>query len=39
MYICLSYNTGKRALPDMYAQRPRVSAYISGKAREFRYYN
>ena len=29
----MSYNTGKGALPDIYARRPRVSAYISGKAR------
>ena len=31
--ICNSYNTGTRALPDIYARRPRASAYISGKAR------
>ena len=35
-YLCYSYNTGMRALPDIYARRPRVqcqaSAYISGKA-------
>ena len=35
--ICISYNTGKSALPDIYprhprAQCPRASAYISGKA-------
>ena len=28
----ISYNTGKSALPDIYAQRQRASAYISGKA-------
>ena len=33
IYICNSYNTGKSALPDIYARRPRASAYISGKAR------
>ena len=32
MYVCISYNTGKSALPDIYAQRPRASVYISGKA-------
>ena len=26
--ICISYNTGKSALPDIYARRPRASAYI-----------
>ena len=31
IYICNSYNTGKSALPDIYARCP--SAYISGKAR------
>ena len=31
--ICISYSTGKSALPDIYARRPRASAYISGKAR------
>ena len=31
--ICNSYNTGKSALPDIYARCPRASAYISGKAR------
>ena len=31
--IRISYNTGKSALPDIYAQRLRASAYISGKAR------
>ena len=31
-YICISYNIGKSALPDIYARRPRASAYISGKA-------
>ena len=30
--ICISYNTGKSALPDIYARRLRVSAYTSGKA-------
>ena len=30
--ICISYNTGKSALPDIYAQRLRANAYISGKA-------
>ena len=30
---CISYNTGKSALPNIYALRPRASAYISGKAR------
>ena len=30
---CISYNTGKSALPDIYARCPRASAYISGKAR------
>ena len=37
--FCISYNTGKSALPDIYictmpegTQHPRVSAYISGKA-------
>ena len=29
MYVCNSYNTGKSALPDIYARRPRASAYIS----------
>ena len=29
----ISYNTGKSALPDIYARCPRASAYISGKAR------
>ena len=29
----ISYNTGTRALPDIYAQRLRARAYISGKAR------
>ena len=38
IYIYISYNTGFSALPDIYArhsraQRPRASAYISGKAR------
>ena len=33
IYICNSYNTGTRALPDIYARCPRASAYISGKAR------
>ena len=34
MYVCISYNTSKSALPDIYALtvRPRASAYISGKA-------
>ena len=32
--LCISYNTGKSALPDIYARCPRASAYISGKARE-----
>ena len=31
--VCNSYNTGKSALPDIYARCPRASAYISGKAR------
>ena len=31
--ICNSYNTGRSALPDIYARCPRASAYISGKAR------
>ena len=31
--ICINYNTAKSALSDIYAQRLRVSAYISGKAR------
>ena len=30
--ICISYNIGKSALPDIYVQRSRASAYISGKA-------
>ena len=30
---CISYNTGRSALPDIYARCPRVSVYISGKAR------
>ena len=30
---CINYNTGKSALPDIYARCPRVSEYISGKAR------
>ena len=37
--VCISYNTGKSALPDILictmpegTQRPRASAYISGKA-------
>ena len=29
--ISKSYNTGKSALPDIYAQCPRASAYRSGK--------
>ena len=36
--VCISYNTGKSALPDILictmpegTQRPRASAYISGK--------
>ena len=44
IYICISYNTGKSALPQgstapegecvyIYARRLRVSAYISGNAR------
>ena len=33
IYICISYNTGKSALPDIYARCPRASACISGKAR------
>ena len=24
MYVCISYNTGKSALPDIYVRRPRV---------------
>ena len=38
MYICVSYNTGTRALPGIYtamlkgAQHLRASAYLSGKA-------
>ena len=33
IHICISsYNTGKSALPDIYAWHLRVSAYISGKA-------
>ena len=31
--ISISYNTGKSALPDIYARHLRASAYISGKAR------
>ena len=31
--ICISYNTGKSALPDIYARCLRASAYISGNAR------
>ena len=31
--LCISYNTGKSALPDIYARCPRASAYISGNAR------
>ena len=31
--LCNSCNTGTSALPDMYAQRPRVSVDISGNAR------
>ena len=31
--ICISNNTGKSALPDIYTRRPKASAYISGKAR------
>ena len=27
--ICISYNTSKSALPDIYARGPRASAYIS----------
>ena len=30
---CISYNTGMSALPDIYAQCPRASAYISGNVR------
>ena len=26
MYICISYNTGKSALPDIYSQCPRASS-------------
>ena len=33
IYVFISYSTGKSALPDIYARRPRVSAYISGKVR------
>ena len=39
IYICISYIPGTSALLDIYArlpggaQRPRASAYISGKAR------
>ena len=33
IYVCISYNTGKSALPDIYARHPRASTYISGKAR------
>ena len=33
MYVCISYNTGNIALPDIYARYPRASVYISGKAR------
>ena len=33
MCICNSCNTGKSALPDVYARRPRASADISGSAR------
>ena len=27
MYLCISYNTAASALPDIYAQRQRASAY------------
>ena len=37
IYICISYNTYKSALPDIYARRPRASAYISGKAHIYIY--
>jgi len=30
--VCNSYNTGTSALPDIYTQRPRASADISGEA-------
>ena len=30
--MCISYNTGKGALPDIYTRRPRTSGHISGKA-------
>ena len=33
IYICISYNTGKSALPDIYARCPRASAYNTGNAR------
>ena len=33
IYICISYNTDNSALPDIYARRPRASAYVLGKAR------
>ena len=33
LQACNSCNTGRSALPDMYARRPRASADISGKAR------
>ena len=33
LHICISYNTGKSAWPDIYARCPRASAYTSGKAR------
>ena len=39
MYVCISYIPGMSALPNIYAQlprgmqHPRVSEYISGKAR------
>ena len=30
--LCISYNTGKSALVDIYARCLRVSAHMSGKA-------
>ena len=32
IHTCISYNTGKSALSDIYARHPRASAYLSGKA-------
>ena len=35
IYVCISYNTDKSALPDIYTRRPRAGVYLSGKA----FYN